>query len=270
ADQDSLRLLSRSRFNKLRGFAGEETCHTCTLVQPVRDGHDVILWPGDNLREPFIWISWFARYPINSSTTYTGWNFLGGLNYTRHPHIYKSDYKVDWRGFLSIQNVTTSHNGTEFKGEVKEKNDIEPKRLYIKLFVIAEKEVFSGTTSSPVTSPTDTSTSQQSTAFPSKRSIPVSSPTDTTFRPKHSTGSPKSTTDDYCFGNFAIILVIIVGIISFLLGMLVMYLVLKRKKNRNRTVSNNEPDEESTSFTNSAIADDDNNKMQMQDPEYDH
>ena len=83
-------------------------------------------------------------------------------------------------------------------------------------------------------------------------------------------GSPKSTTDDYCFGNFAIILVIIVGIISFLLGMLVMYLVLKWKKNRNRTVSNNEPDEESTSFTNSAIADDDNNKMQMQDPEYDH
>ena len=60
------------------------------------------------------------------------------------------------------------------------------------------------------------------------------------------------------------------GIISFLLGMLVMYLVLKRKKNRNRTVSNNEPDGESTSFTNSAIADDDNNKMQMQDPGYDH
>ena len=83
-------------------------------------------------------------------------------------------------------------------------------------------------------------------------------------------GSPKSTTDDYCFGNFAIILVIIVGISSFLLGMLVMYLVLKRKKNRNRTVSNNEPDEESTSFINFAIADDDNNKMQMQDPEYDH
>lgn len=139
ADQDSLRLLSRSRFNKLRGFAGEETRHTCTLVQPVRDGHDVILWPGDNLKEPFIWISWFARYPINSSTTYTDWNYLGGLNYTRHPHIYKPDYTVDWRGFLSIQNVTTSHNGTEFKGEVKEKNDIEPKRLYIKLFVIAEK-----------------------------------------------------------------------------------------------------------------------------------
>ena len=139
ADQDSLRLLSRSRFNKLRGFAGEETCHTGTLVQPVRDGHDVILWPGDNLKEPFIWISWFARYPINSSTTYTGWDYLGGLNYTRHPHIYKPDYAVDWRGFLSIQNVTTSHNGTEFKGEVKEKNDIEPKRLYIKLFVIAEK-----------------------------------------------------------------------------------------------------------------------------------
>ena len=141
ADQDCLRLWSRSPFIQLRGFSGEETCpcHTCTLVQPVSDGHDVILWPGDNLKKPFLWISWSARYPLNSSSTYTGWDYLGGLNYTRHPHIYKPDYAVDWRGFLSIQNVTTSHNGTEFKGEVKEKNDIEPKRLYIKLFVIAEK-----------------------------------------------------------------------------------------------------------------------------------
>ena len=141
ADQDCLRLWSRSPFIQLRGFAGEETCpcHTCTLIQPVRDGHDVILWPGDNLKEPFLWISWSARYPLNSSTTYTGWDYLGGLNYTRHPHIYKPDYAVDWRGFLSIQNVTTIQNLTEFKAEVKEKNDIEPKRLYIKLFVIAEK-----------------------------------------------------------------------------------------------------------------------------------
>lgn len=141
ADQDCLRLWSRSPFIQLRGFSGEETCpcHTCTLVQPVSDGHDVILWPGDNLKKPFLWISWSARYPLNSSSTYTGWDYLGGLNYTRHPHIYKPYYTVDWRGFLSIQNVTTSQNGTEFKAEVKEKNDIEPKRLYIKLFVIAEK-----------------------------------------------------------------------------------------------------------------------------------
>ena len=74
-------------------------------------------------------------------------------------------------------------------------------------------------------------------------------------------GSPKSTTDDYCFGNFAIILVIIVAIISYLLGLLVMYAVLKWKKNRSITVSIKEPDEESTSLTNPVIADDDNNKL---------
>ena len=77
----------------------------------------------------------------------------------------------------------------------------------------------------------------------------------------YTVGTPKSTTDDYCFGNFAIILVIIVGIISFLLGMLVMYAVLKRKKNRSITLIIKEQDGESTSLTNSVIADDDNNKL---------
>ena len=85
----------------------------------------------------------------------------------------------------------------------------------------------------------------------------------------YTVGQPKSTTDDYCCGHCAIILAIIVGIISFPLGMFVMYAVLKWKKNRNRTVSINEPDVESTSFTNSVIADDDNNKLQMQGLEYD-
>ena len=78
-------------------------------------------------------------------------------------------------------------------------------------------------------------------------------------------GSPKSTTDDYCFGNVAIILVIMVGIISFLLGVLVMYAVLKWKNNRGGTVSIKEPDEESTALTSSVIADGhDNNELQMQ------
>ena len=77
----------------------------------------------------------------------------------------------------------------------------------------------------------------------------------------YTVGPPKSTTDDYCFGNFAITLVIIVGIISFLLGMLVMYAVLKWKKNRSRTLSTKETDEETTSLTNSVTADVDNNKL---------
>ena len=77
----------------------------------------------------------------------------------------------------------------------------------------------------------------------------------------YTVGQPKCTTDDYSFGNVAIILVITVGIISFPLGMFVMYAFLKWKKNRNRTVSINEPDGRSTFFTNYVIEDDDNNKL---------
>ena len=81
----------------------------------------------------------------------------------------------------------------------------------------------------------------------------------------YTVGSPKSTTDDYYFGNVAIILVVIVGIISFLLGMLVMYAVLKWKKSRSCTISNNEPDGESIALTSSVVADGhDNNELQMQ------
>ena len=77
-------------------------------------------------------------------------------------------------------------------------------------------------------------------------------------------GSPKSTTDDYYFGNVTIILVVIVGIISVLLGLLVIYAVLKWKKSRSGTVSNNKPDGESIALTSSVIADGhDNNELQM-------
>ena len=55
------------------------------------------------------------------------------------------------------------------------------------------------------------------------------------------------------------------GIISFLLGLLVMYAVLKWKKSRSGTVSNNEPDRELIALTSSVVADGhDNNELQMQ------
>ena len=80
----------------------------------------------------------------------------------------------------------------------------------------------------------------------------------------YTTGSPRSTTDDYYFGNATIILVVIVGIISVLLGLLVIYAVLKWKKSRSGTVSNNKPDGESIALTSSVIADGhDNNELQM-------
>ena len=28
---------------------------------------------------------------IGNSTTYTGWEYLGGLNYRKHPNVYKPD-----------------------------------------------------------------------------------------------------------------------------------------------------------------------------------
>ena len=81
----------------------------------------------------------------------------------------------------------------------------------------------------------------------------------------YTTGLPKSTTDDYNSGNVTIILVVIVGVISVLLGLLVIYAVLKWKKSRSGTVSNNKPDGESIALTSSVIADGhDNNELQMQ------
>ncbi|KAM7431138.1 hypothetical protein ABFA07_018249 [Porites harrisoni] len=115
----------------------------------------------------------------------------------------------------------------------------------------------------PTPTPTPTPTLYVE-AVRSARSIPVSSPTDTISPPQRSTGSPKSTTDDYYFGNVTIILVVIVGIISVLLGLLVIYAVLKWKKSRSGTVSNNKPDGESIALTSSVIADGhDNNELQM-------
>ena len=69
---------------------------------------------------------------IGNSTTYTGWDYLGGLNYTTHPNVYKPDkYAINQRGFLFVQNATIVYNRTEFKAEVK------PLRLH-SLFVFAE------------------------------------------------------------------------------------------------------------------------------------
>lgn len=69
---------------------------------------------------------------IGNSTTYTGWDYLGGLNYTKHPNVYKPDkYAINQRGFLFVQNATIVYNRTEFKAEVK------PLRLH-SLFVFAE------------------------------------------------------------------------------------------------------------------------------------
>ena len=74
---------------------------------------------------------------IGNSTTYTDWDYLGGLNYTKHPNVYEPDKYAINQGFLFEQNATIIYNGTELKAEVMPKNDVEPLRLN-RLFVFAE------------------------------------------------------------------------------------------------------------------------------------
>ena len=75
---------------------------------------------------------------IGNSTTYADWDYLGGLNYTKHPNVYEPDkYAINQQGFLLVQNATIIYNGTEFKAEVMQKNDVELLRLH-RLFVFAE------------------------------------------------------------------------------------------------------------------------------------
>ena len=123
----------------LRGFHGGGAN---VYQQPVTGGENILISCsalGKTFTQAFLYLAWSARSPIGNSTMYTDWDFIGGMNSTRHLHIDKPQKNaIDWRGFLSIRNVTKDQNGTEYRCTVKKEVYLAPEASFVELFIVDE------------------------------------------------------------------------------------------------------------------------------------